>query len=57
MGPLQLAQIQRGVNAPNFDHLVFLEMVIFEKCILETNRTEIYSFITESSGFLCSITP
>lgn len=34
MGPPQLAKIQCGVNAPNFDHLVFLERVIFEKCIL-----------------------
>lgn len=34
MGPLQLARIQRAVNAPGVDQLVFLEMEIFERCIL-----------------------
>lgn len=34
MGPLQLAQIQRGGNAPKVDQLVFLETVILERCVL-----------------------
>lgn len=32
--PLQLAQIYCGVNAPNFDDVVFLETVIFQEHIL-----------------------
>lgn len=31
MGPLQLPRIRCGAHAPNFDHLVFLETVIFFK--------------------------